>query len=58
MKIGYLVIGRLKSTRLQNKLLLEINDKPILSHLFDRLKLSKKLIRLFYVHPIAIKTSH
>lgn len=43
MKIGYLVIGRLKSTRLQNKLLLEINDKPILSHLFDRLKLSNKI---------------
>ena len=43
MKIGYLLIGRLKSIRLPNKLLLDIKGKPIISHLLDRLKLSKKL---------------
>ena len=43
MKIGYLIIGRLKSTRLPNKLLIEIKGKPIISHLLDRLKLAKKV---------------
>lgn len=43
MKVGYLVIGRLKSIRLPNKLLLEIKGKPIISHLIDRLKLAKKV---------------
>ena len=35
MKIGYLIIGRLKSTRLPNKLLLDIKGKPVISHLLD-----------------------
>ena len=43
MKIGYLLIGRLKSTRLPNKLLLDIKGKPVISHLLDRLKLTKKV---------------
>ena len=43
MKVGYLLIGRLKSKRLPNKLLLEIKGKPIISHLLDRLKLAKKI---------------
>ena len=43
MKVGYLLIGRLKSKRLPNKLLLNIKGKPIISHLLDRLKLSKKI---------------
>jgi spore coat polysaccharide biosynthesis protein SpsF len=43
MKVGYLLIGRLKSTRLPNKLLLEIKGKPIISHLLDRLKLADKI---------------
>ena len=43
MKVGYLIIGRLKSTRLPKKLLIEIKGKPIISHLIDRLKLSKKI---------------
>ncbi len=43
MKIGYLLIGRLKSTRLPNKLLLKIKGKTILSHLIDRLKLVDKV---------------
>jgi len=43
MKVGFLLIGRLKSTRLPNKLLLNIKGKPIISHLLDRLKLSKKV---------------
>ena len=43
MKIGYLLIGRLKSTRLPKKLLLDIKGKPIISHLLDRLKLARKV---------------
>lgn len=43
LKIGYLVIGRLKSTRLPKKLLLEIKGQPILGHMIDRLKLVKKI---------------
>ena len=43
MKIGYLIIGRLKSTRLPNKLLIKIKGKPIISHLIERLKLAKKV---------------
>jgi spore coat polysaccharide biosynthesis protein SpsF len=42
MKVGYLVIGRLKSTRLPKKILLQIEGRPYLAHMFDRLKLSKK----------------
>jgi len=43
MKVGYLITGRLKSTRLPKKLLLEINGKPIISHMIDRLKLANKI---------------
>tara|TARA_B100000963_G_C22619471_1_gene669142 strand:+ start:1015 stop:2805 length:1791 start_codon:yes stop_codon:yes gene_type:complete len=43
MKIGYLIIGRLKSTRLPKKILIEIKGKPVISHLIDRLKLAKTI---------------
>ena len=43
MNIGFLLIGRLKSKRLPKKLLIEIKDKPIISHLLDRLKLITKV---------------
>ena len=43
MKVGYLVTGRLKSTRLPRKLLLEIKGKTVISHMIDRLKLSKNV---------------
>jgi len=43
MKVGYLIIGRLKSTRLPKKLLLELHGKPIITHMIDRLKLAKKV---------------
>jgi spore coat polysaccharide biosynthesis protein SpsF len=43
MKVGYLITGRLKSTRLPRKLLIEVKGKPILSHMIDRLKLAKKV---------------
>ncbi len=43
VKVGYLIIGRLKSTRLPKKLLLEIQEKPIITHMIDRLKLAKKV---------------
>jgi spore coat polysaccharide biosynthesis protein SpsF len=43
MKVGYLITGRLKSTRLPKKLLLKIKGKPILSHMIDRLKQAKNV---------------
>jgi len=43
MKVGYLITGRLKSTRLPKKLLLEIKGKPIISHMIDRLKLANQV---------------
>ena len=43
LKVGYLIIGRLKSTRLPKKLLLDIKGKPIIAHMIDRLKLAKKV---------------
>lgn len=38
MKIGFLITGRMKSTRLPKKLTLKINDKEIIRHMIDRLK--------------------
>jgi len=43
MKIGFLIIGRLKSTRLPKKILLDIHGKPVISHMIQRLKLSNKI---------------
>jgi spore coat polysaccharide biosynthesis protein SpsF len=43
MKVGYLITGRLKSTRLPRKLLLKVKGKPILSHMIDRLKIAKNI---------------
>lgn len=43
MKVGYLITGRLKSTRLVKKLLLDIKGKPVLSHMIDRIKLAKSV---------------
>ena len=42
MSIGIIITARLKSQRLKKKLLKKINGKPMLGHLIDRLKLSKK----------------
>jgi len=43
IRVGYLIIGRLKSTRLPKKLLLEVQGKPIITHMIERLKLAKKV---------------
>jgi len=36
MKIGFFITARLKSSRLKRKILLPLNDKPILQHVIDR----------------------
>ncbi len=38
MNVGYLITGRLKSTRLPKKLLLKINEKEIIYYMIERLK--------------------
>lgn len=43
MKTGFLIIGRLKSTRLPKKLLLNVEGRPIITHMFDRLKQCKRV---------------
>jgi len=43
MKTGYLITARLKSTRLPRKLLREVQGKPILCHMLDRLKLARSV---------------
>ncbi|MFC1869953.1 cytidylyltransferase domain-containing protein [Chloroflexota bacterium] len=46
MEIGFLITARLKSTRLPKKVILEIDGRPIISHMIDRLKQSKILDRI------------
>ncbi len=43
MRTGFLITGRMKSTRLPNKLTLVINGKEIIRHMIDRLKISDVL---------------
>lgn len=43
MKTGFLMIGRLKSTRLPKKLLIEIEGRPILAYMFDRIKQCRRV---------------
>ena len=43
MKTGFLITARLKSTRLPEKLLREVEGRPIFSHMIDRLKLAKRV---------------
>ena len=46
MEIGFLITARLKSTRLPRKVILELNNKPLICHMIDRLKLSDILDRI------------
>ncbi len=46
MQIGFLITARLKSTRLPGKVMLELNNKPVICHMIDRLKLSNILDRI------------
>jgi spore coat polysaccharide biosynthesis protein SpsF len=43
MKIGYLITGRMKSTRLPKKLTLEINNRQIIRWMIDRIKTAKSV---------------
>jgi len=46
LNVGFLITGRLKSTRLKRKILLKIKGKTILSHMIDRIKQSKKVSKI------------
>ena len=46
MEIGFLITARLKSTRLPKKVILELNNRPLICHMIDRLKLSNILDRI------------
>tara|TARA_B100001123_G_C15332988_1_gene1031889 strand:+ start:2017 stop:3810 length:1794 start_codon:yes stop_codon:yes gene_type:complete len=43
IKVGFLIIGRLKSTRLPKKLFLEVKGKTIIAHMIERLKLAQRV---------------
>ena len=51
-KIGFVITGRMKSTRLKKKLTLEILDREIIAHMIDRAKL------YFNTSDIVIATSN
>jgi spore coat polysaccharide biosynthesis protein SpsF len=46
MKIGYLITGRMKSTRLPKKLTLELENRQIIRWMIDRLKLAKTIDKI------------
>jgi len=46
MEVGFLITARLKSTRLPEKVMLELNNRPLICHMIDRLKLSNILDRI------------
>jgi len=46
VEIGFLITARLKSTRLPKKVILELNNKSVICHMIDRLKLSNILDRI------------
>ena len=43
MKIGFLITARLKSNRLPNKIIKKVENKPLLSHMIDRIKVAKQI---------------
>ena len=49
--VGAIIQARLTSTRLPNKILLEINGKPILEHLVNRVQLAKKIDKVVIASP-------
>lgn len=46
MKVGYLITARLKSTRLPLKLFKQVEGKPILTHMLDRLRLARSVDKI------------
>jgi len=43
MKIGFLITARLKSQRLKNKVILEIAERLLISHMLDRIKAAQRI---------------
>ncbi len=46
MKIGFLITARLKSKRLPNKILIKVENEPILSHMIKRIKYSNQVDKI------------
>lgn len=46
MRVGFLIIGRLKSKRLPKKLLKKINGKPVIEHMIDRIKKNSRINKI------------
>ena len=51
MKIGFIIIGRLKSTRLKRKVLLDLGGKPVIARMIDRIRRSQS------IHEVILATS-
>ncbi len=43
MRIGFLITARLKSKRLPNKILKKVENKPLLSHMIERIKFANQI---------------
>lgn len=41
MKVGFIIVGRLKSTRLKRKILLDLAGKPVIVRMVDRIRTAK-----------------
>jgi len=46
MSTAFLITARLKSTRLAKKVILEVMDKPLITHMIDRIKFAKKINKI------------
>jgi len=48
MKIGFFITARLKSSRLKNKILLDLNGKTVLDRIIERCKVVSGALRTMF----------
>ena len=46
MQTSFLITARLKSTRLAKKILLEVQGKPLITHMINRIKYAKNINKI------------
>ena len=46
MQTAFLITARLKSTRLEKKIILEVKGKPLIVHMINRIKFAKKINKI------------
>ena len=48
MQTAFLITARLKSTRLEKKIILKVKGKPLIVHMINRIKYAKKINKIIY----------